>query len=137
GAAAAITGGRLALLAEAATASAVRTITVADTNVANDLTIGSAVVDGQSVSSLTLLPITGGITKTNATGATGASRLVLSGANTYSGVTTDSGGFLQAVGSAALGAASATEGLGTNIAGGAVLELNNVNLVNENLNLDF
>lgn len=130
GAGAAVTGGRLALLADVATASAIRTITLPDLSAANDLVIGSAIIDGAAVPTFT-----GGLTKQNAGGAV-ASRLVLSGNNTYGGATLVSGGFLQAIGNAALGTANAAEGLGTNVANGAVLELNAVNLTGENLNLN-
>ena len=72
------------------------------------------------------LPPAGGLTKVNATGAT-ASRLTLSGNNAYTGVTTVSSGFLQAVGNSSLGAAtptSANQGAGVYVNQGAALELN-------------
>src|SRR5262249_26405749 len=77
---------------------------------------------------------TDAITKTNAAGAT-ASRMVLSGSNTYSGVVTVNGGFLQAAGNAALGAANAGEGLGTVINQGGVLELSAVSVSGEHMQL--
>ena len=88
-----------------------RTITVADTPAANDLIISAAIVDG----------VGNVLNLTKAGGAAG--RLVLSGANTYTGVTTLNAntGYVQIQSNTALGSFIA----GTTVNGGSALELAN------------
>src|SRR5207244_4260122 len=63
------------------------------------------------------------------------SRMIASGSNTYTGVTTVTSGFYRITNNSALGVANAAEGLGTIVQQAAVLELQNVALTGEHLQL--
>ena len=76
----------------------------------------------------------GSIVKTNAGGSI-ASRMVLSGANTYSGTTAINGGYLQLQGAGTLGVPNAAAGTGTIVNQGGVLELNGVTVTGEHLQI--
>ncbi len=117
--------GNIALTAPNALAGATRTLTVADSPAANDLTITANIVDGS--------PFASGITKAG----TGWGRLVLNPTvgNTYSGLTTVTNGVVTAqsntaLGLGLLGAASA----GTTVGGAGALELSGgITITDENI----
>lgn len=104
-------------------------IGVGTSSYAGNITMGSS----SSVASsgdLTLSGVISGIS-TNILSKRGTGNVTLSGANTYSGLTTVLTGTLTAANSNALGSTSA----GTTIASGATLNINNVSIGNEPITL--